>query len=69
MSDNERIVSDPEIMGGVPTVRGTRVPVYVVLEGIEAGRTQEQLQEDYPSLTGEDIRAAIHYAAELCGAP
>lgn len=66
--DDIWIVSDPDTMGGVPVVRGTRVPVYVVLEHLESGRTIEQILRDYPSLSSEGVRAAIHYAAELCGA-
>jgi uncharacterized protein (DUF433 family) len=65
---DEFIASDPGIMGGVPVVRGTRVPVYVILEHLEAGRSIEQVLHDYPTLTPESVRAAIRYAAELCGA-
>lgn len=68
MEDNEQIVQDPAIMGGVPVVRGTRVPVYVILESMESGYSQEDILRDYPSLTPDSIRAAIHFAAELCGA-
>jgi len=62
------VISDPETMGGVPIIRGTRVPVYVIIENIEAGHTVEDILKDYPTLTEESIRAALHYAAELCGA-
>jgi uncharacterized protein (DUF433 family) len=62
------VISDPETMGGVPIICGTRVPVYVILENLEAGLTAAQILDDYPSLTEESIRAAIHYAAEKCGA-
>lgn len=68
METNEHIVQDPEIMGGVPVVRGTRVPVYVILESIEAGYSHDDILRDYPSLSAEKIRAAIHFAADLCGA-
>ena len=67
MEDNEQIVQDPAIIGGVPVIRGTRVPVYVILESMESGCSQEDILRDYPSLTPEKIRAAIHFAAELCG--
>lgn len=60
-----QIISDPEIMGGVPVVEGTRVPVYVILENLEAGYTFEQILENFPSLTRERIQAAVHWAAEL----
>ena len=65
---DEFIATDPHTMGGVPVVRGTRVPVYVILEHLEAGRSIRDIVQDYPSLTPDAIRAAIHYAAELCGA-
>lgn len=59
------IIRDPKIMGGVPVVRGTRVPVYVILENLEAGHSIDEILRDYPSLTRETIRSAIHFAAEL----
>jgi len=59
------IISDPETMGGVPVVRGTRIPVYIILENLEAGHTFEEILMDYPSLTRETIQAAIHWASEL----
>ena len=69
MTESDRIVSDPEIMGGVPVVRGTRVPVYVVLEGLEAGQTCEDLLREYPALTTEDVQASIRHAARRRGVP
>ncbi len=65
---DECVVQDPQIMGGLPVVCGTRVPVYVILEQLEAGKAVEEILRDYPSLTAGSVRAAIHYAAELCGA-
>ena len=60
---DERIVSDPAVLLGKPIIRGTRVPVYVVVGLVEAGQTPEQIVDDYPDLTVEDIEAAVAYAA------
>lgn len=60
------ITVNPEICHGKPSFRGTRIPVYVVLELLEAGiKTEEILGPDYyPQLKPEHIRAALHFAAE-----
>ena len=67
-SNNELIVIDPEIMDGLPTLKGTRLPIYVILEMIEDGYSFEDIQKEYPFLTRDQIRAAIHYAAERVSA-
>jgi uncharacterized protein (DUF433 family) len=57
---------DPEIAFGKPVVAGTRIPVYMVLELIEAGFTSEQIIRDYyPTLTPEAIQACLRYATEV----
>jgi uncharacterized protein (DUF433 family) len=61
----ERISSDPDILHGKPCVRGTRIPVYLIVSLIAEGETVEDIIKDYPSLTPEDIRAALRYAAKL----
>lgn len=63
MVQHERIAVDPNILGGEPHVRGTRIPIAVILDGLAEGLTPEELMEHYPRLTLEDIRAAIGYAA------
>ena len=57
---------DPQIQHGKPCFRGTRIPVYVVLELLEAGTKPEEIvgQDYYPGLTLEHVRAALHFAAE-----
>mgnify|MGYP001767001048 CR=1 FL=1 len=65
MEWRERIHSDPEVCHGRVCVRGTRIPVSVVLDNLAAGLTPEAIVEDYPSLTVDDIRAAQAYAAQL----
>ena len=59
----ERITSDPKIMVGKPVVRGTRIPVYIVLNLIAHGKTTKQIIEDYPDLVEADIKACLEYAA------
>jgi uncharacterized protein (DUF433 family) len=61
--DEDRIVRDPAICGGRPTVRGTRIRVVDILELLAAGMTANDLLADYDELRAEDIRAAILYAA------
>lgn len=56
------VVEDPEILGGTPVIKGTRVPVYDVAASATAGVPMRQLQEAYPSLTRELIELAILYA-------
>jgi len=57
------VVSDPDIMGGDPVFRGTRVPVHMTAELVPQGSTQAELLEGYPRLTPEMIRLAPVYAA------
>ncbi|MGZ9073600.1 MAG: DUF433 domain-containing protein [Rhodoplanes sp.] len=59
-----RIVSDPGIMMGKPVVRGTRITVEHILRRLGSGDSIEQLLEDHPGLTVEDIRAAQAFAAD-----
>jgi uncharacterized protein (DUF433 family) len=60
---HERIEIIPEVMGGKPVLRGTRVPVEIVLRKLGAGMTPEAIIADHPRLTLEDIRAAQAFAA------
>jgi uncharacterized protein (DUF433 family) len=64
MDWRDRIVIDPAIHHGDPCIKGTGVPVSVVVGGIADGDTHEQLFEAYPQLTAEDVRAALKFAAE-----
>jgi len=65
MKINEYIVADAEICHGKPTFKGTRIMVWQVLEMLEGGMSIKEIIEDYPSLTKEHIKAALHYAASL----
>ncbi len=64
MNWRERIVIDPAIHHGDPCIKGTRVPVSVIVGSIADGDTPEQLYDAYPQLTADDIRAALKFAAE-----
>ena len=50
---------------GKPCIKGTRIPVYLLLQKMGAGETTEQLLLDYPQLEADDLRACIQYAAAL----
>ena len=60
-----RIVSDPDTLRGKPRIKGTRIAVYMIVQLVAAGESIETILEDYPSLTREDIQAALKYAAKL----
>jgi uncharacterized protein (DUF433 family) len=62
-----RIVADPKIMMGKPTVAGTRFTVELILEKLAAGETVDQILAAHPRLTDEGIRAALAFAAEVLG--
>ena len=59
----ERITVDPARMGGLPTVRDTRVTVGMVLGQLASGRTIDEVLADYPYLDREDVLASLEYAA------
>jgi uncharacterized protein (DUF433 family) len=56
------IVEDPEVQGGVPTFKGTRLPVYQIGSLLQQGVPEQELREDYPNLTPEMIEAARIFA-------
>ena len=60
-----RITVDPEICHGKARIKGTRIMVTVILDNLAAGVNWAEILASYPSLTDEDIRASIAYAAEL----
>jgi uncharacterized protein (DUF433 family) len=59
-----RITVEPNKMGGVPCIRGLRIPVSVVVGMVADGMTEEEILKDYPDLEPDDIREALRYAAE-----
>ncbi|MBL8142352.1 MAG: DUF433 domain-containing protein [Acidobacteria bacterium] len=65
MDWHEHITVDPAVMHGTACIRGTRIPVAVVLANLADGESTEQLLESYPTLTAAGIQAALAYAADL----
>jgi uncharacterized protein (DUF433 family) len=61
----DRISIDPEICGGKPCIKGTRIWVALILDFLADGLTEAELQAEYPQLTHLDIMAAIAFGAEM----
>jgi len=61
----DRIEAKPTVMMGKPCVKGTRIPVYLLLEKVAAGESFEKLLASYPQLAAEDLWACLRYAAAL----
>lgn len=62
----DRLSVDKDVAFGKPCIKGTRIPIYLILELLEADYTPERIIRDcYPQLSKEDILAAIHYAATI----
>jgi uncharacterized protein (DUF433 family) len=59
-----RIVVDPKIMLGKPVIKGTRLPVEIIVEKVAYGASVDDLRRDYPFLKDDDVRAALLYAAK-----
>jgi uncharacterized protein (DUF433 family) len=64
MNYRDRIVIDPDVRFGKPTVRGTRITVGDVLSYLASGMNEDAIISDFPQLTREDIRACLAFAAE-----
>jgi uncharacterized protein (DUF433 family) len=64
MSYRDRIVINPEIQFGKPSIRGTRITVGDVLSYLASGMSEQEILADFPQLTVEDIRACLAFAAE-----
>ena len=65
MAEFDRITQSPGIMGGKACIRGTRVTVGMLVGQVGAGRTIEEIVEDYPYIDREDVLQALRYAAWL----
>ena len=65
MTWHEFITTDPDVLGGKPVVRGTRLAVDFLLGLFAAGWSREQLLENYPQVSDEALRAVFAYAAEV----
>lgn len=62
--EHPRIELDPEVLLGKPVVRGTRIPVELVVRKLGEGATEDQLIDAHPRLTRDDIRACLGFAAD-----
>jgi uncharacterized protein (DUF433 family) len=65
VNPHPEITADPNVMTGVPCIKGTRITVANVVRQIAAGRTVDQICEDYPSLTAASVKAALEFAADV----
>ncbi|HVT61815.1 MAG TPA: DUF433 domain-containing protein [Thermoanaerobaculia bacterium] len=61
----QRVVVDPEVHHGEPCIRGTRIPVRMIVGSLADGLTIDQIIEEYPQMTPEDVYSALAYAAEV----
>jgi len=61
----ERVVIDPNVLAGKPVIKGTRIPVYLIIELIASGMTVRNVLKEYPELNEDDVKAALLYASKL----
>jgi uncharacterized protein (DUF433 family) len=61
----EHITIDPKVCHGQACIRGTRIPVHIILDLLSAGETEDNILSAYPHITREDIQACLAYAAVL----
>jgi uncharacterized protein (DUF433 family) len=61
----QRISINPDVCGGKPCIRGHRIWVSLILDFLASGMTFEQILQEYPQLTNEDLRACVAYASEM----
>lgn len=62
---NQKIEVNPEIMVGKPVIKGTRIPVYLILNLVANGYNFDRIIKAYPELTKQDIKAALEYAETI----
>jgi uncharacterized protein (DUF433 family) len=60
----DRILIDPEVLSGKPVIKGTRIPVYLIIDLLANGLTEKEILLQYPTLKKEDIKAALVYASK-----
>ena len=60
-----RIVVNPKVMVGKPVIKGTRIPVDAIIKRLAGGMSLREILEEYPNLKGEDVKAALEYAARV----
>ena len=69
MGNNSEIVSDPEILGGTPWFRGTRVPVVSLIDYLEAGDTLDEFLDNFPSVSRDAAIVVLEEAKTLLTSP
>ena len=65
MTSTDRIEMNPKVMMGKPVIKGSRIPIELILRKLSEGATKDDLLDAYPRLKTEDIHAAIRYAADI----
>ena len=65
MEWRQRIVCDPEILGGKPTVKGTRISVELVIDSLAAGIPEAEILAAYPTLQPDSVRVCLAYISDL----
>jgi uncharacterized protein (DUF433 family) len=60
----DRITTNPDVMGGLPCIKGSRFPVATVIAMVADGMTVDEILSEHPGLTREDVRESLLYAAE-----
>ena len=61
----DRITVDPDVLVGKPVIRGTRIPIYLIVGLVANGLTTKEILKEYPRLKEEDVKAALIYASKL----
>ena len=61
----QRVTLNPKVMAGKPVIRGTRIPVELVVRMLAQGISESEILQEYPRLQPDDIRAALIYAADV----
>ena len=65
MNDHPQITATPNVMTGMPCIKGTRITVANIVRQIAAGRSTDVICQDYPHITPDSIRAALEFAADV----
>lgn len=65
LANHPRVSVNPDVLNGVPTIRGTRIPVSIILEMFDGGQSIANILRQYPQLKEEDIHDALQFSADL----
>ncbi len=60
----DRMIIDPDVLVGKPVIKGTRIPVYLLIELLANGMTTKEILKEYPQLKPEDIKAVLLYTSK-----